>query len=78
MRLLTAFLPLTLVAALASPAFAAGTMQITGHGEVMAAPDTAYVTSGVTSQGATAKDALDANTKDMAALIVGKLFAGQH
>lgn len=70
MRLMTALLPLTFAAALAcSPALAAGSMQITGHGEIMAAPDTAYVTSGVTSQGATAKDALDANTRDMAALI---------
>ena len=69
MRLLTALLPLTLATALCSPAFAAGSMQMTGHGEIMAAPDTAYVTSGVTSQGTTAKDALDANTKDMAALI---------
>ena len=77
MRLMTALIPLSLVTALAaSPAFAAGSMQITGHGEVTAAPDTAYVTSGVTSQGATAKDALDANTKDMAALIATLKAAG--
>ncbi|MDO8361030.1 MAG: SIMPL domain-containing protein, partial [Devosia sp.] len=69
MRLLTALIPLTLAAALSSPAFAAGSMQITGHGEIMAAPDTAYVTSGVTSQGATAREALDANTTDMSAVI---------
>src|SRR4051812_20931712 len=69
MRLLTAFIPLSFAMALASPAFAAGSMQITGHGEIMAAPDTAYVTSGVTSQGTTAREALDANTKDMSALI---------
>lgn len=69
MRLFPALLPLVLTTALASPAFAAGTMQMTGHGEIQATPDTAFVTSGVTSQGLTAKDALDANTKDMAALI---------
>ena len=76
MRLMTALLPFALVTAMAGPVFAAGSMQITGHGEVMASPDTAYVTSGVTSQGATAKDALDANTKDMAALIATLKAAG--
>jgi len=69
MRPITVIASLLLATALASPAFAAGSMQMTGHGEVTAAPDTAYVTSGVTSQGSTAKDALAANTKDMAALI---------
>jgi len=69
MRLSTILIPLILTTALASPAFAAGSIQMTGHGEVMATPDTAYVTSGVTSQGATAQEALAANTKDMAALI---------
>lgn len=76
MRLLTAIIPLTFAMALTSPALAAGSMQITGHGEVMAAPDTAYVTSGVTSQGTTAKEALDANTKDMTALIATLKAAG--
>jgi uncharacterized protein YggE len=69
MRLLPALIPLFLTTALVSPAFAAGSMQITGHGEVTAAPDSAYVTSGVTSQGPTAKEALDANTADMAKLL---------
>jgi uncharacterized protein YggE len=69
MRLSTILIPLILTTALASPAFAVGAIQMTGHGEVMATPDTAYVTSGVTSQGATAQEALAANTKDMAALI---------
>ena len=69
MRLSTALISLTLATALASPAFAAGTMQMSGHGEIMAKPDTAYVNSGVTSQAATAKDALAANTADMTALI---------
>jgi uncharacterized protein YggE len=69
MRFLAALIPLTLATALSAPAFAAGSMQITGHGEVMATPDTAYVTSGVTSQRVTAKEALDANNADMKALI---------
>jgi uncharacterized protein YggE len=58
-----------LATALASPAFAAGSMQITGHGEITAAPDSAFVTSGVTSQGNTAKEALDANSADMQKLL---------
>ena len=77
MRLLASLIiPLTLATALSTPVFAAGSMQITGHGEVVAAPDTAYVTSGVTSQGTTAKEALDANNADMAALIETLKAAG--
>lgn len=63
------FLASTLAILISSPALAAGTIQLSGHGEVTAAPDTAYVTSGVTSQGATAKEALAANTADMSQLI---------
>src|SRR5690606_21510231 len=40
-----------------------------GRGEVVAAPDTALINSGVTTQGATAREALDANTAAMAELI---------
>jgi len=69
MRILAALIPLTLATALTSPVLAAGSMQITGHGEVSAAPDTAFVTSGVTSQADTARDALAANNADMAKLI---------
>lgn len=76
MRVLTAFVPLTLAALMSTSAMADGTMQITGHGEVKAAPDTAYVTSGVTSQGNTAKEALDANNADMAKLIETLKAAG--
>lgn len=77
MRLFTALIPFTLAATMAMPAFAAaGSLQITGHGEVVAAPDTAYVTSGVTSQGVTAKEALDANSTDMTALIAALKAAG--
>jgi uncharacterized protein YggE len=73
MRLFTAALiPLLLATALsAAPAFAqdSGTISINGLGEVSAAPDTAFITSGVTTQGATAREALDANTAAMTELI---------
>ena len=69
MRILAALIPLTFATALSTPVFADGSMQITGHGEVMAAPDTAIVTSGVTSQAETAKAALEANNADMQELI---------
>ncbi|WP_172123723.1 MULTISPECIES: SIMPL domain-containing protein [unclassified Devosia] len=68
MRHLAALLPLALVAGFALPAYA-GTISIEGRGEVTAAPDTAFITSGVTTQGATAREALDLNTKAMAELI---------
>jgi uncharacterized protein YggE len=67
-----ALIPLLLATALSAvPAFAqdSGTISINGIGEVSAAPDTAFITSGVTTQGATAREALDANTKAMAELI---------
>lgn len=74
MRLLTALIPLALCTALTVPAFAQefsepGIISIEGRGEVVVAPDTAFVTSGVTTQGATAKEALDANTAAMTELI---------
>lgn len=62
--------------ALAQEATANGTISIGGLGEVTAAPDTAFVTSGVTTQGATAREALDANTKAMAELIETLKAAG--
>lgn len=46
-----------------------GTITIQGRGEVTAAPDTAMVTSGVTTRGDTAREALDANTEAMDALM---------
>ena len=49
---------------------------VSGHAEVAGKPDTAYVTSGVTSQGNTAREALDSNTADMAALIKALKGAG--
>lgn len=81
MRPLFGFVPLALAATFAFPACAQdvpekGRISIEGHGEVQAAPDTAFITSGVTSQGATARDALDANTKEMAGLIATLKSAG--
>lgn len=75
MRAIAILVPLVLVA-LASPAFAAGTMQLSGHGEVTASPNSAFVTSGVTTEGDTAKAALAANSHDMAALIMVLKNAG--
>ena len=80
MRLLTVLAPLALCTALTVPAFAhdalPGTISIEGRGEVIAAPDTAFITSGVTSQGATARQALDANTLAMNELIATLKAAG--
>lgn len=68
MRRLAALVPFALLASLSLPAYA-GTISIEGRGEVMAAPDMAQINSGVTTQGATAREALDANTSAMAELI---------
>lgn len=67
MRFVTALAPFALLAA-AVPAYA-GTITIEGRGEVRAAPDMALINSGVTTQGETARAALDANTAAMAELI---------
>ena len=81
MRLLALVLPVALSTVLAFPALAQdfrgpGTISIEGHGEVSASPDTAYVNSGVTTQGATAREALDANIAAMSQLIVTLKAAG--
>ena len=76
------FIPLLLATALsAAPALAQeatmnGNISISGIGEVTATPDTAFVNSGVTSQGATAREALDANTKAMTDLLETLKAAG--
>jgi uncharacterized protein YggE len=73
-----ALIPFMLATALSvAPAFAeSGTISITGMGEVSGAPDTAFINSGVTTQGATAKEALDANSKAMADLLETLKAAG--
>lgn len=63
-----------LAAAPAAPALAQeadepGLITINGTGEVVAAPDMAIVSSGVVTDGNTAREALTANTEAMAALI---------
>jgi len=75
MRHLAALVPFALLAGLTLPAYA-GTISIEGRGEVAAAPDMAMVNSGVTTQGATAREALDANTAAMADLIAALKGSG--
>jgi len=75
MRHLAALVPFALLASLSLPAYA-GTISIEGRGEVMAAPDMAQINSGVTTQGATAREALDGNTAAMAELIAELKAAG--
>ncbi len=66
----------TTLPALAQVAPSSSTVSVTGTGEVHAAPDTAYINSGVTTQGATAREALDANTVAMEELIATLREAG--
>jgi len=67
MRSLSVLAPLAFLAA-TLPAYA-GAITIEGRGEVRAAPDMATINSGVTTQAATAREALDANTAAMSELI---------
>jgi len=79
MRPIIALIPLFLATSLSMPAFAANEpalISVTGTGEVSAAPDTAFINSGVTTQGATAREALDANTKAMNDLLATLKEAG--
>lgn len=79
MRLLAALVALLVGTALAFPAVAQDaprTITLEGVGEVRAQPDTAFVTSGVTTQGATAREALDANTAAMNELMSALTGAG--
>jgi uncharacterized protein YggE len=69
------------ILAAASPAFAEKTkmprlISLSGHGEVRTAPDMAFVITGVLSQGATAAEALAANTKAMNALFAALTESG--
>jgi len=74
MRALSVLVPFALIAT-ALPAYA-GTIAIEGRGEVRAAPDMATINSGVTTQGASAREALDANTAAMSELIAALKDAG--
>ena len=66
---------LVLLGGVSLPAYA-GTITIEGQGEVTAVPDMAMINSGVTTQGATAREALDANTAAMAELIAALKASG--
>ena len=64
-----------------SPALADGgkmprIISLSGHGEVRSTPDIAFVTSGVSTQGNTAAEALAANTKAMTDLFAALKSAG--
>ncbi|WP_338720167.1 SIMPL domain-containing protein [Devosia sp. XK-2] len=74
MRAFSVLVPFALIAT-ALPAYA-GTITIEGRGEVRAAPDMATINSGVTTQGASAREALDANTAAMSELIAALKEAG--
>lgn len=77
MRPITALIPLLLATTLSLPALADdAVISVSGTGEVTAAPDTAFITSGVTTQGATAREALDANTTAMNELMATLKEAG--
>jgi uncharacterized protein YggE len=82
-NLMRPFLPVlsfAIAAALAAPALAdplpPSSVAVNGKGEVVTAPDTAFVNAGVTTTAATARDALNANTKSMADLIATLKTAG--
>ena len=51
-------------------------ISLTGHGEVRSAPDMAFVTTGVVTQGATAAEALAANTAAMTNLFAALKTGG--
>ena len=75
MRHFNALVPLTIFACLVVPAYA-GSITIEGHGEAIATPDMAQISSGVMSQAATAPEALEANTAAMTKLIAELKAAG--
>ncbi len=62
-------LALTPVVCWAEDVKLARTIAISGHGEIHAAPDVASLSLGVTNNAATAKEAVEANTKAMKALL---------
>ena len=81
LRQFIAAAPLLLGLVLPTPAFAQEvkmprTIALSGHGEVKLAPDMVVVTAGVTTQGATAAEALTANTAAMNAVFQSLKAAG--
>jgi uncharacterized protein len=81
-RRLLAPLGLAAIAWLASPAAAEDerapdrVLWLTGHGEVKTKPDMAHVTIGVMSEGASAREALTANTQAMQKIMTALKSAG--
>ncbi|MFM8745149.1 MAG: SIMPL domain-containing protein [Aestuariivirga sp.] len=80
-RLFLAAAGLASLLAVSTPGFAdearmPRTITLSGHGETKAAPDMAFVTSGVVTAGATAADALAANTQSMNSLFAALKEAG--
>lgn len=79
--LAAAALTLALAAAPAAPAYADDdeprrSVTVTGTGIVKARPDTAHITTGVTTEADTARAALDANTAAMTRIVAGLKEAG--
>jgi len=64
------------IAALGAEAVPPPTISVTGEATVSAAPDTAEISGGVTTQAKTARDASDSNNKAMAAVIAALKAAG--
>ena len=67
---------LALLALVAAPALAASTVEATGEGEVSLPADLAVLSLGVTTDGPTAKTALDANARTMTAVVAALAAAG--
>lgn len=67
--LLSAALALPVALAIALPAVAEGTITVTGEASIPATPDMATISLGVTTEGATAAEAMSANSKALAAVI---------
>lgn len=77
MRPAIALAPFVLAAGFAVPVLAAEpALTLQGHGEISAKPDTAVVTSGVTTEAGTAREALSENTTAMADLVAALKAAG--
>lgn len=72
---LTAPLAALVLISTALPALA-GSITVEGQGQVSATPDMAVINSGVTTQGTTAREALDANSAAMAELMAALEAAG--
>lgn len=80
-RFMLAASALAVFLAAASPSLAdeikmTRTISLSGHGEVKSAPDLGFVTTGVMTQGATAAEALAANTTAMTSLFAALKDAG--